>query len=345
MVAAVQFDAEETQFTVRKIASGVATPYGMATLPDGTLLLTEAAGRIIRLSTSGDRISTTQSGIPNLKRLLDVAIDPHFSDSRLVYLSAITSRTSGQTTDLYRLKLDGNQGRAALLLRLGPDSQSFLYYAGRLLFCGDRALLMSVGDRVTTATEADPVGSEAQARDSNYGKIIRITGISNATDQIRYNTVASGLRNVQGMTCDPDEGDIWLVDHGPIGGDELNALTSAANYGWPIATEGRITLSEVRRPHRPPYTSPLLVWDQAIAPCGLVHYDNDAFPWTGSLFVGSLKRGSIIRLAQTDSGFQQFELPIGPAQRIRDIEVGDTGLIYVLSESTGGGGLYIVEPE
>lgn len=342
-----------------KIAEGFEHPWAVAFLPDGRKLVTERPGRL-NIVDSG-RI-TRVSGLPeiyarNQGGLMDVVLHPRYEENGWIYITYSKPNNQGETaTALIRGRLDGN--------RLVDIEELFVqdrysapgrHYGSRLAWTNDGKLLMSIGDRGVHPPRAQDLRDHA-------GTIIRLhddgsvpadnpfAGRNDALPEI----YAYGLRNVQGMVVDRETGNIWVVDHGPRGGDELNRIEPGKNYGWPVVTLGwdyrtqeQYPFSEGRR--RPGMVDPVYEILPTHPPSGLTFVTSDHFPmWKGDLLVGGLGSERIRRLVLGiyDGKYEVFhdeEILHGMVGRIRDVREGPDGYIYVLSDHQNGA-LYRIEP-
>ena len=341
---------------LERLATGLRFPWSLAFLPDGDILITEKyAG--VRVMRDGRLLpDVLAGGPPNVlakadSGILDIALDPDFADNRLVYLSFAEGDEAANRTAIWVARYDGQRltdGR--VIFRVRPDKEKPGHPGGRMLFLPDKTLLLTVGDGFDYKAAAQDQGS-------HLGKILRLTRDGSAPADNPFVGRAgalpeiwtSGHRNSQGLTRDPETGEIWEHEHGPRGGDEVNVLRAGANYGWPLVTHGIdydvTVISE--RAFAPGVERSHFFWAPSIAPSGLAVYRGAAFPdWQGKLLVGGLVSRSIVRLRPgKQPGFLvEEERMFTPMQkRIRDLRVGPDGLIYVLTDEEDGG-LYRVRP-
>jgi glucose/arabinose dehydrogenase len=322
-------------------------PWGMAFLPDGRLLVTERPGRLRLVSRDG-RLSPPLSGVPEVDAtgqggLLDVAIDPQFASNSLVYVSFSEKRDSGNGTSVARGRLtaDGLAG-VQVIFRQQPAMKGGHHFGSRLVFGRDGRLFVTLGERNIGRTQAQDLGSD-------LGKVVRIesdgkipadnpfVGKAGARPEIW----SYGHRNVQGAALDPVTGELWTNEHGPKGGDELNLTRAGENYGWPLVSYGTeysgAKISE--RGEAPGITAPVHYWVPSIAASGLLFYTGDKFPeWRGSAFVGGLKTQMLVRLELDGTRVVREErlLENTVNQRVRDVEQGPDGCIYLLTDAVDG---------
>lgn len=351
--AADTFDSEKQQFRLTTVVDGLETPWALAFLPDGGLLITEKSGRLRRVD-NGRLREQPVAGLPEVAvvgqgGLLDVAIDPDFENNRLVYLSYAAAGEGGHGTEVARGRLSDNRLEdVEVIFRALPKFSGGRHFGSRLLFDGDGHLFISLGDRGNQ--------DEAQKLDSHPGSLIRIYPDGRVPDDnpfvdrdnARPEIYTYGNRNMQGMALQPATGLVWTQEHGPQGGDEVNIVEAGTNYGWPVITYGvnYVTGTKIGEgTHKQGMAQPVHYWDPSIATSGMAFYDGDKLPgWRGSLFNGSLKFGHIARLELDDNNkvINEEQLLENRLQRVRDIRQGPDGYLYVLDEAQGR--LYRIEP-
>jgi len=329
------------------VAEGLEHPWGMAFLPDGRALVTERPGRLRIVSMDG-RMSAPLEGVPAVAvvgqgGLLDVALDPDFATNRLVYLSYAEPREGGNGTAVARGSF-GEHGLEALqvIFRQQPTVNSGHHFGSRLVFARDGRLFVTLGERNSER-------AKAQLLDNDLGKVVRIErdGTIPADNPfagqpgVLPEIWSYGHRNVQGAALHPGTGELWTDEHGPKGGDELNRDLPGLNYGWPKVSYGteysgaRISDSGTA----PGIEPPVFYWVPSIATSGLLFYTGDRFPqWRGSAFVGSLKFKLVARLEfDGDRVTREERLLEGSInERVRDVEQGPDGLIYLLTDEEKG---------
>ena len=335
------------------VARGLEHPWGLAFLPDGSVLVTERPGRLRRVAPDG-RLSDPLAGVPAVAAggqggLLDVALGPGFARDRLVYLAFSEPGAGGQGTAVARGRLGerGLEGTEVVWRQL-PKVSSTFHWGSRLVFRPDGTLFVTVGDRLSHR-------DAAQDLSVTIGKIVRINPDGSAPrdnpfvgrEGARPEVWSYGHRNVQAATLDA-RGELWTVEHGARGGDELNNPQPGRNYGWPVITYG-VDYSGARigvGTARPGMEQPVYYWDPVIAPSGAVFYQGQRFPqWRGDLLVGSLQPGGLVRLRLTDTRVvveERYQLE--PNERIRDVRQGPDGLIYLLTDNPRGR-IVRLEPE
>ena len=326
------------------VAQGFEHPWGLAFLPDGRMLVTERAGRLRLVARSGE-ISAPLTGVPEVRAggqggLLDVAVSPDFARDRLVYLSFSEPGDGGAGTAVARGRL-GERGLEGTqtLWRQTPKRQGTLHWGSRLVFRPDGTLFVTLGDR----------GSREHVQDlaSTIGKVVRINADGTlprdnpfvGRNGVRPEIWSSGHRNAQAAALDSG-GRLWTVEHGAMGGDELNQPQAGRNYGWPVITYG-VDYSGAKIGEgtaKAGMEQPVYYWDPVIAPSGATFYSGSAFPaWRGDLLVGSLRPGGLVRLRIVEGRVaEETHWVIEPGERVRDVRQGPDGLVYLLTDSPNG---------
>lgn len=343
-IAAAQpvHESDVHNFRVITVAEGLEHPWGMAFLPDGDLLVTERPGRLLRVNPdSGERTRIT--GVPevfnrNQGGLLDVALHPDFTGNRWVYLSYAAAGDGGAATHVSRARLENNAlTESQELFRGTPYVSGGRHFGSRLAFDQNNNLYITTGDRGQRDYAQDP--------GAHLGKVIRLTDNGQIPEnnpflddpQAQPGLYTTGHRNPQGIARHPDTGAIWIHEHGPRGGDEINILEAGANYGWPEATFGReYSGPEIAPdPPVPGFASPIHHWTPSIAPSGMAFYTGDAFPgWQGDLFVGALAHEHLRRVVLNGREVvAEEELLAERGQRVRAVAQGPHGRLYVLVDA------------
>jgi glucose/arabinose dehydrogenase len=338
---------ERSDLDLVTVTAGLEHPWGMAFLPDGRVLVTELAGRL-RLIERDGKAGPPIAGVPVVEAvkqggLLDVALDPAFATNRLVYLAYTEPREGGNGTSVARGVLEGGSLTGVqVIFRQQPAMQGGFHFGSRLVFDRGGRLFITLGER--------NVGrAQAQTLDNTIGKIVRINpdgsippdnpfvGRAGALPEIW----SYGHRNVQGAALHPVTGELWANEHGPKGGDELNRVLPGRNYGWPTVSYGveysgaKISDSGTA----PGIEPPVHYWVPSIATSGLMFYTGERFPaWRGSAFVGGLKSQQLVRLRlDGDRVVEEERLLRGVMkERVRDVEQGPDGYIYLLTDEDNG---------
>lgn len=339
-------------YEVSDYVTGVQKPWGLVFLPDGALLLTEKPGRL-RLFKDG-KLSDPIPGVPDVDSrnqggLLGLALDPKFASNGLVYLSYSEPHADGTTnTAVARGKLvrgaTPTLEGVTTIWRQGPSLKSTMHYGGRLVFARDGTLFVTTGERSITEGRM-----QAQHLDAALGKVVRINSDGSIPKDNPFVGKAGakpelfsiGHRNIQAAALNPRTGELWEVEHGTRGGDELNIVRKGRDYGWPTIAYGIEYAG-------PPITGgiqqqagmeqPLYYWDPVIAPSGMTFYDNAAAPaWKGSLFIGGLGSKALTRLTLKGEkvvGEERLLTEVG--ERFRDVITGPDGALYVATDSDKG---------
>lgn len=339
-------------FKTERLVSGLGIPWGLAQLPDGSLLITERSGTLKHYSPRNNTLNTI-SGLPEIYAfgqggLLDVALSPHYERDATVYFTYVKNvNETGRTTLASALFKEGLLSRWQDLLVTDSGTGSGRHFGSRIAFDYAGHVFFSVGDR--GEREA------AQDRRNHIGTIIRLKldgsvpednpFIDNPT--IRDEIWSYGHRNPQGMAYDTRHKRLWSIEHGPRGGDEINLIKAGANYGWPVISYGKEywgPISVGEGTHREGMEQPQKVYVPSIAPGSLLIYDGEAFPdWRGSLFAGALKLRHLNRVALDLDGKVQTEhrLLEDRGERIRAILESREGWIYF---STDQGEIHVIKP-
>ena len=336
-------------------ASGLENPWGLAFLPDGSMLITERPGRLRHLSADGKTLSGALSGVPTIVPqgqggLFDVALDPDFKDNRRVYLSFAERDATGAGTAVARGVLsEDNKSltKVSVIFRQLPKilDRDF-HFGGRLAFDKDGLLFLTLGEM------GDYEGAQSTA--NHHGKVVRLTRDGKAAkgnpfaddDDAAPEVWSLGHRNPQGAAIHPDTGELWTVEHGPQGGDELNVTRAGLNYGWMRISHGCDygTPPDTCTPmggasKAPGLRQPLSYWTPAIAPSGMAFYTGKKFPeWKGNLLVGALKDQSVWLLTLDGNKVSKREalFKADLNDRIRDVRQGPDGWLYLLTDNAAG---------
>jgi len=327
------------------VAKGLEHPWGLAFLPNGSMLVTERAGRL-RLIDKDGQPGKPFAGVPQAQvagqgGLLGVVVSPTFAQDRLVYLSYAEPGEGGAGTAVARARLgDGKLDDLQVIWRQVPKVSGPNHWGSRLVFARDGTLFITTGDRFAHR-------ERAQDLSTTIGKVVRINAdgsIPQDNPFVKRNGArpeiwSYGHRNVQAAALHPQTGQLWTVEHGARGGDELNNPQAGKNYGWPVITYG-VDYSGAKIGEgqaKPGMEQPAYYWDPVIAPSGATFYTGDAFPeWRGSLFIGSLRPGALVRLTMSGDKITAEERYLGDAGRIRDVAQGPDGLLYLLTDEADG---------
>lgn len=329
-------------YRIVTIADDLRWPWSLARLPDGDFLVTEREGRLIRINTDGSRSQikgTPPTVFAGQGGFFDIVLHPSFRDNRLVYLSYATGKADANGLAVFTARLGNKELEfGSQILRTQPDKNTPQHYGGRMLFLADGNLLVTSG-------EGFEMREQAQARDSELGKVLRIdedgkpAGMKDPGSNQQSRVWTLGHRNSQGIVQIPNGGMILAHEHGPKGGDELNQLLPGANYGWPAVTYGVDYSGAYVSPFRRAQgmQDPLWTWTPSIAPSGMAWYDGDRFPqWKSSLLIGTLVNRDVRRLQLSLGEVVKEEILFGElGERIRDVRVYGED-IYLLTDGEQG---------
>jgi glucose/arabinose dehydrogenase len=339
------------KFSVESVVSGLEHPWSLAFLPDGSMLVTERPGRMRIVSAKG-ALSPPIAGLPRVDArgqggLLDVALDPKFKDNQLVYWSYAEPAKGGNRTAVARGRLvRGATPRiddVQVIWRMRPVLDSTMHFGSRLVFARDGTLFITTGERSIL-----PGRKQAQQLGSAFGKVIRIKPDGSVPRDNPFvnkkgalpEVYSYGHRNIQAAALNPTTGQLWIVEHGARGGDEINIIAPGKNYGWPIITYGTEYSGQKIGEgitQRAGMEQPIYYWDPVIAPSGMAFYTGSAFPaWRGSLFVGGLVDKYLARLTLAGDRVVGEERLLEGRGRVRDVRVGPDGDVYVLTDEDNG---------
>lgn len=335
------------------LAEGLEHPWGLAFLPDGSALITERPGRL-RVFRDGALLPEPVAGLPpvlalNQGGLLDVVVHPRFAENGWIYLAYAHGTPEANTTRVARARFEDHALHGLeVIFETNQPKPAGGHFGTRLAWKPDGTLLVAIGDGGNPPTRLDGVLIREMAQDpaSHWGKVVRLhdDGRPPADNPFAGRAAARGVwsighRNIQGLAIAAD-GTIWATEHGSLGGDELNRLQAGANYGWPVVSltreyVGGTPIGEATR--REGMLDPVLLWDTAVAPSGLAVYAGSAFPhWQGDLFSGSLVGLDVRRIDLDAEGRVAGETALRVGQRVREVEVGPDGFLYVLTDERAG---------
>jgi glucose/arabinose dehydrogenase len=346
-------DAKDGKIRVVPVATGLFHPWSLAFADSRTLLVTERDGRL-RIIRDGLLLpepawtSPTPPG-EGADSLHFVAIHPKFAQNQLVYVSYPKRDGERVTLAVARGRLSGAKLTDIQEIFVADAWETGGNLAGRVFFTPDGSLYVTVGDRdrlCCTGTEDNSLRMKAQSLDNHVGKTLKLrddgtvppdnpfVGRAGAKPEI----FTYGHRNGYGLAVNPETGELWQAEIGPMGGDEINILLPGHNYGWPLVSTGRNytgTLVSEQPWARPGMDNPRIHWVPSISPSSIIFYTGDKFPkWKNNLFVGSLTQRQLIRIAfhQPSQAEQREGLLIPLEQRIRDVVQGPDGFLYVATE-------------
>jgi glucose/arabinose dehydrogenase len=332
---------------VTTYADGLEHPWALAFLPDGRLLVTERPGRL-RIVDRAGKLSEPLTGVPRVLArgqggLLDVALDPDFGRNKVIYLSYSEPADDGKAGTAVASGVLGATGLTGVkvIYRQEPKVSGGGHFGSRIVFRRDGTMFITQGDRMQYREQAQDLQSllGKVARVNKDGSVPRDNPFVGRKD-VRPQIWSYGHRNVQAAALHPETGDLWTIEHGARGGDELNRPQAGRNHGWPVITYGvdysgaKIGVGTAKAGME----QPVYYWDPVIAPSGAMFYTGSAFPqWKGSLFVGSLQPGALVRLTLRNNAVTGEERFLGDlGERIRDVAQGPDGAVYVVTDSRRG---------
>ncbi|WP_338871464.1 PQQ-dependent sugar dehydrogenase [Spirosoma sp. SC4-14] len=351
-VAAVK---TSTNYEGKVLTETLKSPWGITSLPDGRLLITEKEGTM-RIATPAGKVSDPITGIPKVNPsgqggLLGIRVDPAFETNRMVYWVFSEPGSTGNVTAVAKGKLSADEKKiegATVIYRATPAYNGNLHYGGRILIDKGGNLIISTGERSDKVTRP-----QAQSLNSGLGKVIRITKDGQPAPGNPFASQAGtrpelysyGHRNVQSLAFDPVSGDLWEGEFGPRGGDEINHIEPGKNYGWPTITYGIEYSGEKVGEgiqQKAGLEQPVYYWDPSVSPSGMTFYSSNRIPeWKNNLFVGTLSGMHIARLVIKDNKVVGEERLLGNEyQRFRDITQGNDGALYAITDQ---GRLYRID--
>jgi glucose/arabinose dehydrogenase len=310
--------------------------------------VTERAGRLRLIGVDG-RPQPPLAGLPPVDAggqcgLLDLAVDPQFAENRRLYWTYAEAGEDGNGVAVARGRLEGGRLEdVRVIFRQLPKVRSSLHCGSRIVVGRDGTLYVGLGDRFTRKDDAQDAGN-------HLGKVIRITpegavpvdnpfvGQAGRAPEIW----SLGHRNIQGAAAHPATGEVWMTEHGPQGGDELNVVEAGRNYGWPLLTFGRSYGIGTRIGEEGPragFEQPLRTWvPTSVAPSGMAFVTSERYPgWQGSLLLGTLRGESLLRLTLDGRKVVAEERLLQTLkERVRDVRQGPDGWIYLLTDSADG---------
>lgn len=334
------------QYQLETVAEGLNHPWSIAFLPNGDMLVTERAGQL-RVIRDGKLLPTPVAGVPKAYvagqgGLLEVLLAQDFEKSRVIYLSYSYGERKRNTLRIAKAKLtDDRLTDVEVIFTAEPWRRAAFHYGGRMIWLPDGTLFTANG-------EGSRHKEQAQELDSHYGKSFRLNPDGSVPEDnpfvgkpdVRPEIWSYGHRNPQGIVYDPDTDSVYMHEHGPRGGDELNLVEPGKNYGWPKITYGINYSGTIITPHKalPGMEQPLIHWTPSIAPAGMTQYRGSAFPqWRNNLFVSALTERSVRRLTLKNRQVVDQEVMFKElGARIRDVRTGPDGFLYLLTDSPSG---------
>ncbi len=346
------------------VTSELSHPWAMSFLPDGAMLVTERSGQMRIVSADGKTVSAPiQTGLPAVKAsgqggLMDVQLDPDYATTPWVYwtYSEPAEDDTARTAVARGQIVNGEMNNVEVIFRQQPALAGSNHYGSRIVFAQDKTLFVTLGERQKDSPSA-PDTKFAQSLGNHLGKVVRIQRDGKpaegnpfaSTPDAKPEIWSYGHRNPQGAALNPATGELWLNEHGPQGGDEVNRVQAGRNYGWPLRSYGCPYGSKPADAscqvnggkHAPDFEEPLTTWvPVSVAPSGMAFYTGDKVPeWKGKLFVGALSGTALWKLTLNGNQVTAKETVVDFSDsklRIRDVRQGPDGWLYVLTDTDPG---------
>ncbi|WP_373550449.1 PQQ-dependent sugar dehydrogenase [Haliscomenobacter sp.] len=338
----------KTPYEVKKLSESLSSPWGITSLPDGRLIITEKGNGTLRIAKTTGELSSPITGLPAVNSsgqggLLGITTDPDFAQNRMLYWVFAESVDGGTHTSVAKGKLSADESKienATVIYRATPAHKGSLHYGGRILFDKSGNLFVSTGERSDMVTRP-----QAQQLNSGLGKIVRITKDGKAVAgnpfagqaDARPELYSYGHRNVQGLAFQPATGELFSNEFGPRGGDEINHVRAGKNYGWPTITYGieyggKKIGDAIQQ--KEGMEQPVYYWDPVVSPSGMTFYSGNQIPeWKNNLFVGCLSGMHIARLViENNKVVGEERLLKEENQRFRDVTQGKDGALYAVTD-------------
>lgn len=337
-------DPIETNYTTELVVSDLTIPWGMTFLPDGSMLITEKSGELIHFK---DGIKTNIEGVPDVYLrgqggFLDIELHPDYENNGWIYMTHASSEgeEEGGNTALIRAKLNGTSlVEIEQLYKAGPNSKKGQHWGSRIEFDDEDYLYFSIGDRGNRDENPQDITRDC-------GKIYRLNDDGTIPENNPFVDVENaktaifsyGHRNPQGMAKNPFTGAIWVNEHGPKGGDEINVVEKGKNFGWPVISYGinynGTSFTDITE--KEGMEQPLFYWVPSIAPSGMAIVSSDTYPdWEGNVLVGALKFKYLERLILEDNKVVKREKLFEDIGRVRNVVQAPDGYIYIAVEGKG----------
>jgi aldose sugar dehydrogenase len=350
-------DVQGGQIRLVTVATGLVHPWSIALLPgEASMLVAERNGRV-RLIENGVLAAETvwsAEGVAAGNELKWLALHPRFASNRLVYLSYPKAGEGGTTLAVARGRFDGHKLSDVRDIFVADAWETGGNLGGKILFGPDETLYVTVGDRdrlCCTGTEDNSLRMKAQSLSNHVGKTLRIrddgtvppdnpfVGRAGAKPEI----FTYGHRNGYGLAFNPETGELWQAEIGPMGGDEVNILLPGHNYGWPVVSMGRNytgSLVSDKPYYRDGMDNARMFWVPSISPSSLLFYTGERFPqWRNNMLVGALNGQSVQRVAfgQPSQAERREPLLRSLNMRIRDVQQTSDGYLYIATELASRG--------
>ena len=342
------FAAQNKDYKVRLITKGLHHPWSSAFLPNGDILITELSGKLKILKESSTETEILNiTGTPKVLfrgqgGLSDIILHPDFIENHLIYLSFSSGEKNNNTLRVMRFRLDGlSLGDKKLIFEAQPFRRTSNHYGARLLFIEDGSLLISSGDGFNYR-------EKAQFLDNHYGKILRVNDDGSIPDDNPFVNKENALpeiwsyghRNPQGLIYNSQNKHVYIHEHGPRGGDELNKIEPSLNYGWPAITYGIDYNGSIISPFtvKEGMEQPIKYWVPSIAPSDMSFYNGNMFPmWNGSIFISALVPGDVRRIFTDNNNEIKEEVIFDEiSERVRSIKMAPDGSLLLLTDGPNG---------
>jgi glucose/arabinose dehydrogenase len=338
-------------------------PYALAFLPNGNILVTERAGRL-RLVRDGKLDPEPIAGIPEvlntrLRGLNDLALHPGFAENHWIYFTyykPVAGTTNARAT-LARARYEGGHALKDFRDIFSTDTAVSGPSAAKIAFGRDGKIYLAIGIPIPRAANDTTSATVTDAQDPNsyYGKVLRLNDDGSAPTDNPFSgraghkpeLYALGVRNAMGLYVHSETGELWETENGPQGGDEINIIKAGKNYGWPVISYGRAYSGELtggtgptlEQPVAPGMEQPWLFWSPSISTAAITFYTGNRFPaWKGNIFVGGLVGTQLHRIVLSRDGLpiRREALLVELKQRIREVQQGPDGLLYLLTDEEAG---------
>lgn len=338
----------QTPYSVKVLTDGLKSPWGVKSLPDGRLIITEKSG-VMRIAKVNGELGKPITGAPAVNSdgqggLLGITLDPNFQKNRMIYWTFSENVTDGTHTSVAKGKLSADESKiegATVIYQATPAHKGTLHYGGRIIFDKSGNLFVSTGERSDKVTRP-----QAQELNSSLGKIVHITTDGKPVagnpfigkEGAKPELYSYGHRNVQGLTFHPVTGELFSNEFGPRGGDEINHVQAGKNYGWPTITYGiEYSGKQIGEPviqQKEGMEQPVYYWDPSVSPSGMTFYSGDMIPeWKNNLFVGCLSGMHIARLIiENNRVVGEERILTEESQRFRDVTQGKDGALYAVTD-------------
>jgi glucose/arabinose dehydrogenase len=342
---------EQARIEVSTIAEGLDHPWGIAPLPDGSMLVTERSGALRHVDRNGT-LGRPIDGVPEVDArdqggLLDITLHPNFAQNHILYLSFSEPGEGGNSTAVARAEISEDYSRlndVSVIFSQKPKLDSTMHFGSRIVFDREGRIYVGLGERFH-----EQFREQAQDLKSHLGKVVRLNEDGSVPDDNPFvgrddalpEIWSYGHRNIQAAALHPESGKFWEIEHGPKGGDEVNIPEPGKNYGWPVVSHGvnyNGTPVGTGKKEAQGMENPIYTWTPVIAPSGMIFYSGKAFPeWKGALFVGGLVATALVRLElDGEKVVDEERLLTDLGYRIRDVAEGPEGDILVITDEDNG---------